>query len=586
MSDQPTIENNLKPDGNQKLLLTAGIGSLVFLVVSCLVFASVLLFVDPLKLNLLPRLTGKYDAAAEAMPEDTLMYAGVNLLNITPEKLARVLSPFQDLLEEEAGEPITTLHDLTTRLDSDVLSQLDMTFAEDIQPWIGQYLGFGLVDFQLGEYQDLETVDFVGSLEVRNRKAADAFLEKLTAKLAETSGDVLVQTEYRGVMIYQLSVANAEDQLVLARSGNLLLVSNQARNLKRSIDGQKEASLANDPVFSELLGKLPKDKILSVYLSGDRLTELLLASSGALGGAGFADSLQSLDSMALSVSIVDEGLQIDNWTAYDPEALDEEQNAMLETTGDELELAHLLPAGTVFYTGGTHLDLIWLANKTAMAQTTGMGEDWEAAMEMFAGQFGFNPDTELFPYLDGEWGMAVMPATEGILVQQMQVPLGALVAAQATQPDQLAGVVEGFASSMEAVGAPVEDVALGDATLKQVSDPMMGPLFAFGISDERLVIATSSSAIGVLNEDQETLAESERYKQVVRALPRGMRPMLYLNLEKLFADIRGNLSDRFLANFDESIRSLKPIQYVIAGNAAFKNDLLHSVVIVFIQPVE
>lgn len=572
-----------KSASNQKPLLMLGVAALVILLVFGCLAAGTLLIIDPFNFHIIDRLTGRWDAAAEAMPEDTVMYMGVNLLNMTPQKLERVLTPFQNLVVEETGEPVATLEDIKTQLDADVLSELDMTFAEDIQPWIGQYLGLGLVDFQMGKYGELETVDFVGSVEVRNSKAADAFLEKLRLKISENTGGAFVETTYRGVTLAELTTSSELDQIAFARSGNLLIFSNHSRNLKRAIDSQGEASLAVEPVFKQLVGKLPKERILNLYIAGDRLTELLRTSAPTLGGMGAAESAQYLGGLAMSISIVDAGIQIDSWVAYDPEKMSEEQKKMTATTGEKLTLAENLPAGTLFYLGGVHLDQVWLANKATLAQTTGMGEDWDAAMDLFAQEYGFNPDTDLLPYLDGEWGLAILPAEDGILAQQMKIPIGVLLAMDTSNSEKVAGVVNDFASSLRTMGTPVVDVPFRDTSLKQLSDPMMGPVFTFGLADERLVLATSSGMVGMLTEDQETLADAARYQQVVKALPRGVAPTLYLDLEKMFDDIRSNLSDEFLGTFEESVNYLQPIQYVILGNSAVQKNLAHSVAIIFIQ---
>lgn len=573
----------IKPASNQKPLLIAGVVALVLGLGCCVLLAGALLLFDPFNLQILDRIMGRWDAAAEAMPEDTLMYVGVNLLNITPDRLERVLIPFQDVLADEMGEPVLTLDDLQTRLDTEVLASLDMTFAEDIQPWIGQYLGLGLVDIQLGQYGDLESMDFVVSVETRNKKAADAFLEKLRTEISERSGSAFIETEYRDVMLYELSPSGGGEPFAFARSGNLLLFSNQSRNLKESIDDQNQSSLASVPVFKQLAKQLPKDRIMSVYISGEQLTDLLHNSSQSFGGVGLADNYRYIEGLAMSASIVDEGVQVDWLAVYDPEEMSPEQEAMSAVSADKLELVDALPTGTVFYVGGSHLDLVWLANKAALAQTSGMGEDWNSAMSLFAEQYGFNPDTDLFPYLDGEWGLAIMPAEDGILAQQMRIPMGALLAADTSAPDQLAGVVDRFTGSLQSMGAPVEDVIVGDATLKQISDPMMGPMLTFGLSDSRLVVASSSGVVGRLTEDQETLAKSAPYREAVKALPRGTTPIMYLDLEKLFEDIRSSLSAEFLHTFEESINYLEPVQKVMMGNAAVQKNLAHSVMVIFIQ---
>ena len=59
--------------------------------------------------------------------------------------------------------------------------------------------------------------------------------------------------------------------------------------------------------------------------------------------------------------------------------------------------------------------------------------------------------------------------------------------------------------------------------------------------------------------------------------------VMFLDIEKMFGDIRSSLSSETLATFEDSIMYLEPIQFILIGSSGFKNDVAHTVGIIFIR---
>src|SRR3972149_11575006 len=83
-----------QPKSRNKLVIVL-IAGLVLLLCCCIIAATVIVIADPFDLHIKDRLFGgTYDAAAEAMPQNTSIYVGVNLLGATPDELNRIIRPF------------------------------------------------------------------------------------------------------------------------------------------------------------------------------------------------------------------------------------------------------------------------------------------------------------------------------------------------------------------------------------------------------------------------------------------------------------------------------------------------------------
>jgi hypothetical protein len=110
------------PPKRRNTLVIVLLAGLVLLLCCCVAAAAVIVFADPFDLHIKDRLFGGiFDAAAEAMPENTSVYVGINLLNATPNELDRVIEPFADAL------------DIDQRSWDEIIEELDRTIGNELE---------------------------------------------------------------------------------------------------------------------------------------------------------------------------------------------------------------------------------------------------------------------------------------------------------------------------------------------------------------------------------------------------------------------------------------------------------------------
>lgn len=574
--------NNSSPKSNRKVIIAVIVAAAALLLCCCII-AVVVVVVDPFDWDLIGRLTGKKDAAAQAMPVDTGIYMGINLLNTTPAKIDRLISPFRSILEQEGLQAENT-QSLQEQFDQDVLSDMGMTIAEDIQPWIGQYAGFGISDIVMNEYGGLETMKFIFAVEARDNTAADAFLDKLAAGLKENTGYAFVQRIYQGVTLFVMDTENEAEKLVFARAGKVLLFSQDELLIQDAIDAQKGDSLFDQPGYEATVKQLPGERSLTMYFTSDQYESIFssMLSNAAPANTFDPQSLLTWKEMAASLSIVDAGLKMDAIVTYDPTSLSDTQMQMIQSVGAASKTAGMFQEDTILFVTGQHLDLAWQSIREMMDSTGAVG-DFDEAMSIFEEQFLFNPDTDLFPYLDGEYALGVVPSTQGILAEQMNVQIGIGIAAGTSNQAAVQETVDKLSDGIQNMGTIVETVDIGGSSFYSLSDPTMGSgLLLFGTSQDYLLIGTDNGTLEAFVGNEPALEDNIKYKDTWKAFDSGMAPVFYGDVAGLIGAIREGLQAFDLESFNEAAKFMEPIPTIAVAASPLKNNTAHSTLIIFI----
>ncbi len=570
----------------QRNLLIGGAAAALLILCCCCVAVIALLAIDPFEWGLISRLLGKHDPVAQAMPADDGLYLSVNLLNATPEKLDRAIAPFADAFRQVSGESIDTTQDMMDQLDEQLSSEWGMTFETDIQPWIGQYAGFGITDFTFDSYGGMEEAQFFLGVEVRNKKEADAFLLKLTGQISDSSGYDFTVSDYNGVDVYVLDTDYDYDRVVLARSGGLLLFGQSEQAIANAIDTQNGDSLADDAIFRDLTAKLPKERLFTFYLTGGQLESLAGAATASAGMVGLVggDALSvynSVEGLAMSGSIVDAGVQFDSVVAYDLELISEAQRELLNSAGEGSAIVDQFPQDTLAYVSAARLDLLWNLYRDSIVSLGGEAE-YEEMISSLAEEIGFNPETDLLPNLDGEFALGVIQSPAGVLAQNLNVDLGFFALAQVSDEDAVIAVMDAFVNAGRDQGATIHEIGSGEYAMYEISDDYMGSIAAFGVGDQHLGIASSGNDLESLFVIEDALADTDEYKQVWRAFSSDISPSLYLDVQSLIGTIREGMDEYTLSDFNEVAIFFEPIQHIAGGTTGLQGNAVQTTWIVFL----
>ena len=578
------IEGEEKPDNRKRNVIVGGLAALAILFGCLVVVVAGVIAIDPFGWNLLDQLFGGADDAAAAMPPDTGFFVGVDLLELTPEKIGRIVDPFLAI----AGEPDTPDFDSgLDLLDANMLEEFGFTFQDDILPWLGRFAGVGVSTLEFDDFGNPEEVSWSLIVSTRNEDASDSFLVKLRDYISDESGYDFDATSYEDVTIYELDTADRLERVAMTRSDGLVIFGSGALTIQASIDAEKGDSLADSDDYKVLAAELPGNRALTFYADSSIVESLQEALQQDLPlGVGPGD-LPALDdaSAAFSLSLADEGVQFDTVNLVDREGMSANQQELLDSIIVEPVTDHLFPDSTVVYFAGQRLDLVWASIRDSLSEFISPDE-FEESMDQFTEEFGINPDTQIFSLLDGEWAVGVLPSSAGMLSKELDVDLGIAILAQTSDPDTLSGNLRILGDSLEQQFLFVEATTEGGIETYIIREDPEGPaLLSFGLGQSYLFVSTDADANDRIFTDGPSLVDSDYYQEVWRAVPSQMTPAFYLNVSGLVGAIREVMTQGDFDNFDEVVQYLQPISSIAAASEA-GGDVAHTTTIIFITAAD
>jgi hypothetical protein len=578
------VESSKSPSWRRRNLVIAA-GMIAGLAIVFVVAVVVFLFVDPFGWNLFGR--RQAENAARAIPADMAFYASLNMRNMNCEDLNPIVWAFS---EELKAEGTCAVDELFEYFDDYLEETAGMTFNQDVKPWIGEAIAIGLDDLDFSMDGDFRDIRLVLAVEARGPKAADDFLVRLMAAITEKTGEQFVEETYQDRTLYYVEDSiEGTEPFVFTLSGDMLLFGIGKNTIEAAIDAQQGESLADVAGFQETIQLLPSGRILTFYIDFEGYLEMM---SGLLGGmfgldptSFYDENLGAMPAAAAGISIVDEGIQVDTAYKMDVENLSEEMRSVYEMAQKQPRTASLMPEGTVIYFVNQRLDMVW-ANLRQTIIEGSIGTDFDESMDMAQLSLGFNPDKDLFPNLDGEWALGVLPSSEGVLVDELDATLGFAFVLETSDPDAIKGVVEEFSLRIEQQGmGEVESEQIDEATLYQLVDMFTGQsLVSYGVVEDHLIIGSSMDTLAELFTDRPSLSQSRQYKDVVRAFPRDTDPVLYVDIQGLVATLRENMSSTERELFDQDVgRIWKPITCFAIESGPLRGDTMKATMILFID---
>lgn len=563
---------------------TRNLAIIIGVVVGLVIAAAALILIDPFGWNLFG--LGPKDVAAQAMPPDLILYAHLDMMDFDCEELNAVVYAFSDEADQEAE---CVLDSWIDEVDQSLQEELNLSFKEDIEPWLGRNIGLGMREFTLGTFGDLEQAHVILAVESRDDDAAEAFLKRLLDAWSEDALEPYAEDVYKGVRLFSIQLGNADElPLVFGRSDDVLLFGAGPEIVQAAIDAQGSESLGDDPQYQEITRELAPESLVTFYMDLPRYMDM--AAEVAEGFYGMnpemfsLNSIQTFTSTAGGISLEDVGVQMDIVYRLDAEKLTPEQREVLDQIGQAPTMDAALPETTYLYYAGRRLDLAWQNLRSTLEQTT-PSEDIDESMEMFASTIGFNPALDLFPRLDGEWAFVLVPSSSGLLAEELDVSIGFAFLAQSSD-------IQGLQESLTDLQIPPSEMSFMSLEPADVGNMMLynlvqsfagGTVLTFGTGEEHFLLGSSVETLKALFEEGPSLDASARYQRVWNAFPRGTTPVFYFDMEGLLGQIREGLDEFDRESFDEEVgQVLAPIQFLAVGMPPAKGETFKVSMILFI----
>jgi hypothetical protein len=548
-------------------------GALVLCLIAVVIIALVF---DPW--GIVSRLTGKYDPIAQAAPPETQVFMNINLLQAQSQDLMDIINTFVQAAGEETYADIMALID---EMEEDVEPDTEIIFSKDILPWLGQFAGFGMKDIQYGDYFETE-MDLYVIVEVRNKKKADEFLDKVMDEIRQGEDETFLEETYERTTIYELDAEYEADRVALARSGSLFILSNRSEVIKEVIDASKGDSIADSDAYQQIVSELPKARLLTFFIDLSFLESFYeeLDLPVELESSAQMDMLAG---MGMAISAVEVGLQMDYIIEYNLDEMTEDEIASIQMEPGQPMTASLFPKETYLYISSQGLDQSVEGLQEGLLGTL-EEEELDEAMEIFEEQFGINPLTDLFPYLDGEWAIGILESSGGMIAEQFGIPLNLLLAVESSDQAALLNAAEKIAEGLENTGQfDVLQTETDGLQIFELRDPFYDETaFVYAVKDNILLLSMDTGTIEDVYGDRLSLDQYSRYKDGWDVFPKDMRPIMYVDIEGIYRFVTEELGDLSLTELEEAA-VFKPIRTIEFAARTIDENLMHGMMIMFIE---
>lgn len=469
---------------------------------------------------------GGSDPLVSRIPADVQMYVGVNNLEIQSEDMQRILRIFQNLAGGASMTPVKVL--------DDALSSYDIRFEQDILPWIGQYAGFAMRRLDPNQSGGPE---FMLILQSRDNRDSDIFLNRLAATMERQNGWRFdLDSSGRDVIYSYRAQQSWQDDIVLARMGSLLYLSNSMNMVREAGDLRQSSSLASMDGYKNAVSQLPRSRAATLYIGEgffDFLYEEMLYSIGGIMPVGFDSDLDLLG-MAVSLTAKSEGLSLDAAIVHDPANLSDLQRSALDTSYAAPTTDRMVSGNTLMYIGANASQASRGRNTENLLTTNEMRD----ALALLRQQTGLDVE-RLLESLGSEFAVAIAPAQSGLIPTAIGMNIGVTLLGTATNSvvltDSLGGLVQ-MAGDEMLLPLTTRSVQLGGYNLTQVfaSDQFQSIDFlVYGADRDYFFISTSADMLATGLEGRNTLADNPRYQNTWRAFNARSVPYMYVDLNGL-----------------------------------------------------
>jgi len=549
------MESTQAPTQSKKPLIIIAIVAAVLLLCCICIAATGLLVKYTDVLAFLP-FFGAKQSAAKIMPADTALF-----VSFDPD--VRDSAGYKHLAEVygDAFEDQETIEEV----EDSLLDEYDISFEDDILPWLGPELGMALTDLDDLPEGGEPNVAFVA--ESRDRGASDAFLEKLRESLEDQDYEVDEET-YEDVTYYVQEVESEwETPMVFGSVGNFVVLATDPSIMEEIIDTHKgeSDSLASNEIYNELVGKLPSDASAIFFYDMQDFADLAMEDTGVELSGDIADTLEAYKAFGIAISLDTEGIQLDFAVTLDPEKM---PSGLLTTeravTPDRI--LQRVPSSALGFVTSYIPSSYWENLQNYLEQTP----DAEEQLGDFEESTGLSLD-EMLGWITGELAIVIVEAeTAG----EYETPIAGFSILEASDMEKAHSSLEDVAEVIEEMMyVEFEDEEIGDLEMQVIVDTYSDEIVAgYGFTDEHVIIGVTESGLETAtNTDVEPITNDEVFQAVRAHLPSDNTGYMYVNVDKTWRLIYDTMSEYDQEYFDEDTRPyLEPIKAI--GLAGTKLD--------------
>lgn len=427
-------------------------------------------------------------------------------------------------LETLGVEGAETLIEDTTKEIETELSQLNINYPTDIQPWLGN-----IMLAVVAEDETLTEKHSLLILGIKNPINAYKFFNKFKTQKGEKLGFV----KHNGIKINQAK--DEQEQVTnIAILGNKIVVSDSILTVKQAIDTYKgEPSFASNPdnrkVLQEPLNL--KNSLVQVYITDyDRLLESTFYNPNQ----GEITTLQPLESIILGIGIEDKQVTMQSFAKLKPEL------ELTEARPINNQIANKYPEQTIALFNGRGisqfwLDLVKISEKDPNLQAGLKGMRYSTRLVT-----GLNLDEDIFSWMDGEYGLGIIK-TDLALIPEIDLKLGTVIILETSDRNKAQNTLDSIVNTLEARSGISPQIEKNqNQTITQWNIPNSNNYISYSWLDkENLLLTIGNNVIYSMNQSgSNSLKENPKFQKFVASIPKKSIGYFYVDMEEFMTTMK------------------------------------------------
>jgi hypothetical protein len=478
------------------------------------------------------------DTATHLVPQDALLTASI----ATDE------AQWQQLQTYGTPETQAAWQKQLQQWQDEMLAANGYDYERDIQPWVGETVLLAYTNSGAGR-QSAPAIPFLRQPDLLVVPIEDAARARQVLARANSQAGQWGERTYRGVRIRETQNGESPNYSV-AVLGRFLVTTNNPKTTEQVIDTYKGAdSVATTPGYGENLREISTAKgFAQLYLNVPAFAAAAAdRSTRSLSGETVATE-QPRQGIAATVILESEGMRLRgiSWLKSDRPAL---------PTTDNLSdrFSQRLPAQTLLMLSGSNLVQLWESyargaesNPLTPIAPANLSAGLQATLDL-------NVEEDLLPWMDGEFALALIPASVDALPseeeeeEQPSPILGAGIALLVEASDRERA--EAAFAQLDAVMASryqflVEEAEQAGQTLVRWTSPLGGIDATHGWLEENVAFLTLGAPItaALLPSPEASLDLTPQFRQTVPRQPNPHHGQFFLDVERTLNSGKLNLS--------------------------------------------
>ncbi len=384
--------------------------------------------------------------------------------------------------------------DLVAAIDTAMAEEGDITLSGDILPWIGRSVSIAASVPELDPATfEVDGLSFLLSADVRNHDAAAAFVAKALDAMA--GSDVKpTATTIGGLPGYAWHDDLDEISIGLVLTDDTLLVGVEQDVADAIAANDAGLSIADDASFTDVMSRLPNDRMVSFYMGKSAFADFLgMAEAASMGESSTPADL--LVSMGASVTLVDEGMlfsYVVTGNDQTPTSISPDRDVVAALPGDTLGFLSI--AGSDSSDGAI--------DESALGDLSDLFDQlyYETGVDVAA----------LLQSMSGDLTVAATETRDGLIASESDVPVGIVGAIGLLDSGPVTDLIANLEEMMRQSGVDLEQ----DGNVTTVSDTGQ-EIISYSVGPDLLVVGTGHDIVSsVVSGAQGGLLSSDLYQEL------------------------------------------------------------------------